>query len=184
MNFLKKLLILFLFIISCSNTSSAINLHDLRNYINILQVLSSDNNDYYIDKKSTKQINSGSDDTTIRSIVYIVNYDNAEIYEIHIDYTYNPFLSYYQLAKEKTPPNNLISQKIIDEILEEKKVVSGITSQTIREIVYSFDGRVLFSETLPKTLRFDKFGTPSYLLGDKIYSIIFNITYDNIYDAI
>ena len=101
------------------------------------------------------------------------------IFEDHITYTYNPSFSIKQQIEDKIKSGIPKNQKLIDDILADKEVASGITSASSRKVVYGFDGKVLNSSIQPKTLTFENWGTPGYELGNEIYLLIYNHTFDN-----
>lgn len=169
----------FIFLLPIFSYVNAITLQELRNDSNLKFINSTDRADFYIDQKFTKDISLTIDEPKIQSIIYIVDYKNGLIFEDHITYTYNPLFSINQQIEEKIKNGIPKTQQLIDDILADKEVASGITSASSRKVVYSFDGKVLKSSIQPKTLTFENWGTPGYELGNEIYLLIFNHTFDN-----
>lgn len=180
MKFFKYLSIPLILISSIFNTVQALSLQELRNDSNLELTLTSDRGDFYIDKHSTRQLQSTNDEIQISSIIYIVDYKKGFIFEDHITYNYNPQLGITKQIEYETSDGTPVTPQLIDRIMEDKKIVSGITSALIREVIYSFDGKVLYSNVKPKTLTFDTWESPIYQLGNEAYAIIFNKTYDDI----
>ena len=179
MKFKKYLIIPLIFLLPIFSYVNAITLQELRNDTNLKLVISTDRADFYIDQKSTKDISLVVNEPKIQSITYIVDYKNALIFEDHITYTYNPSFSIKQQIEDKIKSGIPKNQKLIDDILADKEVASGITSASSRKVIYGFDGKVLNSSIQPKTLTFENWGTPGYELGNEIYLLIYNHTFDN-----
>ena len=141
---LKNFFILpFIFLLPIFSYVNAITLQELRNDSNLKFINSTDRADFYIDQKFTKDISLTIDEPKIQSIIYIVDYKNGLIFEDHITYTYNPLFSINQQIEEKIKNGIPKTQQLIDDILADKEVASGITSASSRKVVYSFDGKVL-----------------------------------------
>jgi len=169
----------FIFLLPIFNNVNALTLQELRNDPNLKLVNTTDRADFYIDQKFTKDVSLTIDEPKIQSIIYIVDYKNGFIFENHITYTYNPLFSIKQQIEEKINSGLPKNQQLINDVLADKEVASGITSASSRKVVYSFDGKVLNSSIQPKTLTFEIWGTPGYELGNEIYLLIFNHTFDN-----